>query len=258
MLMQLSKFTSKLSSFTISSDTPKARGEAVLLKYLAYYFFNHVVSYHDGDPDINNYLARHIVEAFDRLQYDEDPFIIKYRKQFLQARERDTIPELTEIEFGGLDRWSTIRMIKDLLNKVTDDKELSQQVENYLMAQDTVLEQSFHTFLRQVYRQGMYDLIDNCKLKGMSGKFGKTTLRSFCLAGRVMMTFATQDGKLERSVTFVGDDRDQTGKRFGVQSVEADLTTALKIIDEVVIDWPENNKEQQQKIFQPDHNISMG
>lgn len=73
--------------------------------------------------------------------------------------------------------------------------------------------------------------VNKCKHSGMSGVFGKTELRTFVTAGRIMLSFWS--GKDQ--ITFVGDESDYT--RTGLQSMNCSVDMAKFIVQEVIDNW---------------------
>jgi hypothetical protein len=152
----------------------------------------------------------------------------------------------------------TISIVSGLMGKVTGDKWVEQEVSSYFLAQDRVLDQELHGFIRGVYRQGLVELHNRSKSRGMSGIFSLTHLRGFTTAGRIMLTFAriSNEGIDTNSVSFVGDESDEYGFRFGTQSVYAPLEIASSMIRDVVDNWPSDPKERA-IVYKSDKNVSI-
>ncbi|MEK7508239.1 MAG: hypothetical protein AAB568_00065 [Patescibacteria group bacterium] len=98
-------------------------------------------------------------------------------------------------------------------------------------------------------------------------------MRTFISAGRVMFTFARRKkGKTvyqgfhgeeiarlpyrEDSVSFVGEDGDPLCLSAGIQSVHADLKTALDIIEDVIKHWPAD-AQKQAKLYKASSDVSI-
>jgi hypothetical protein len=96
-----------------------------------------------------------------------------------------------------------------------------------------------------VYRKGLFDIIEACNVRGMSGQFGDTVLRTYTLCGRIMMTFAKSTEKDligDNSVTFITEEGDPLAYSAGIQTIEADFRTSLDLIEDVIKYWPEVQK----------------
>jgi hypothetical protein len=82
-----------------------------------------------------------------------------------------------------------------------------------------------------VWRSGLFDRIDECKVHGMRADFvsadGDFSLLTYDIAGRVMFTFS--DGVTE--LTFVADASDRSGDRTGLQSFYGDIFRARAMIE---------------------------
>lgn len=205
-----------------------------------------------------HHLPTYVREVFDRLRSGQDRDSTYFREMYVRSTLRENIPDLVEIAFGGPERAVTIVSLAHLLERITGQKWLKDEIESYFMAQDTVLAQVFDEFCFRVYRNGLTDRIDESKKAGMSGQFGTVSLRTFVTAGRIMFTFARKvEGQdHEDSVSFVGEDGEREGVRAGQQSVYCDLGTACGLIREVMDHWP-NDVDDQRKIFKDDDEVSL-
>lgn len=97
-----------------------------------------------------------------------------------------------------------------------------------------VLEPVITMFITRVYRCGLYDRIDACASRGMSGQFGTTMLRSYVIAGRVMLTFSRGDCQ----VTLLAALDDDDGTMMGLHTLRGTADEALAMLDEVIRLWP--------------------
>lgn len=88
----------------------------------------------------------------------------------------------------------------------------------------------------------LWERANKCKSSGMSGIFGKTELRTFATAGRIMLSFWL--GK--NQITFVGDESDYT--RTGLQSMNCSVDMAKFIVQEVVDNWQPSKLKPNKKI----------
>lgn len=90
----------------------------------------------------------------------------------------------------------------------------------------------------------LWQVVNECVESGMSGVFGKTELRTFTTAGRIMLSF----WRGPEQITFVGDESDYT--RTGLQSMNCTVDTAKRLVQDVIDNW--------QKVkLQPNENISI-
>lgn len=221
--------------------------------------------------DIDYYLPKIMVSAFEELRTGTDEQTVKFRELHETACGHP-VPNITDIGSSNLlDQAFSVQVLLDfLLQEVTEQKWIGNNVERYCNAQTYVLKQTFDKFTRLVYRRDMYNLINACKLQGMSGKFGNVELRTHVSAGRIMFTFAKRIdpskkshykwGKTllcnEWSVTFIGEDNDPLLLGAGIQSIDCDFRTSLDLIEEVIKNWPEDPKAQK-KVFRANKKIAM-
>ncbi len=115
------------------------------------------------------------------------------------------------------------------------------------------LKEQMKLFLERVYRQGLHEIITTSPERGMSGTFDGTMLFSFKTAGRIMLTFARD----EDSVSFVFDESDPLGLRFGPQSLFSELNTAIGMIDDVTSAWP-GDPWSRRAVYEADATVSIG
>ena len=100
------------------------------------------------------------------------------------------------------------------------------------------LEPYIERFERDAYQPVLRPIIEASTKKGMSGDVGAVTLRSFVMAGRIMLTFEC-DGK---SVTILGADGEDA-PRFGLHALEATVFEAremLEIAADLYRQWPQD------------------
>jgi hypothetical protein len=88
----------------------------------------------------------------------------------------------------------------------------------------------------------LWKQVNECGHSGMSGVFGKTELRTFATAGRIMFSFWS--GKDQ--ITFVGDESDYT--RTGLQSMNCSVDMAKFIVQEVIDNWEASKLQANDKI----------
>ena len=263
----------RLISF-VGSGSSKWKGQKSFALFLIHYLDNLDIP-SDKKYDfwrIEPYLPELMVDAFEQLRTSEDKEVIIYRKMYEEETGHE-VPNITDVGEGDiLNKSSAVQTtLGFMLKDVTDDGSIEDQINIYCNAQEHVLQQMFDKFVRRVYRRGMGDLVNKSTNRGMGGKFGQTELRTFVCAGRIMFTFArridsTKDGyyndgdKLacnEKSISFVAEDSDPLCLSAGLQSVYADFRTAFDIIDDVINNWPDKLKEQEEA-FRASDSISLG
>lgn len=198
-----------------------------------------------GGDEYSNWLT-YLPEWLDETFED-----LRTAKQWQHVRDayaRDTgyaIPSLVNFHEGGLHRLLVAKQVVRLiaiLAYLDDAKDqhhtwLEQHLESYVFAQDRAVEQAWHRFVRGPYRKLMPRIKEESH-RGNSGLFGKTTLLSYAIAGRVMFTFEREIDKHSRhQVSFVADDSDMLGHRSGGNSTDTPFMTCIEMIHDVVDHW---------------------
>jgi hypothetical protein len=117
-------------------------------------------------------------------------------------------------------RVSTDDITKGILNKEQEFEILSEEL-------DAIAKK----FMFSVFVRGLDKVIIKCPQRGMSGKFGDVTLRSWHMCGSIMMTFTRGDSQ----ITLQGSDDDDPGIYF--KSIDATLPDAKSIVDVVIAEW---------------------
>jgi hypothetical protein len=249
------------------------KGQKAFADFLAHYLDQLNIPY-DEKYDfwrIEDHLPQLLVEAFEELRTGTDQAVVSFREEY-EAETGHEVPNITDLgESNALHQSSAVQTtLGFMLRDVMENQWIENKIEKYCNAQYLVLQQVFDKFLRLVYRRGMGKMIDKSADRGMSGTFGKTHLRTYVLAGRVMFTFARivdeskpssyeKEGKLysnEHSVSFVGEDGDPLCLGAGIQSIYADFRTALDMIEDVTTSWPADAKEQR-KVFQGSKEVAV-
>jgi len=107
---------------------------------------------------------------------------------------------------------------------------------------DMVHADDLHPYINQfdvgAYRPVLRPIIDASSERGMSGDVGGVILRSWVMAGRVMLTFERGD----TSVTILGAEGEDD-PRFGLQSLDATVFEARAMIVEATglyARWPDD------------------
>lgn len=226
-----------------------------------------------GFWQIEPHLPQLAVDAFEHLRTGTDEETRRFREDY-ETETGHEVPNITDLGASRiLDQRSAVQTtLGFMLQEITGQDQVEHKIDTYCNAQNYVLQQSFDKFLRLVWRKGMFEIVDKCAKRGMSGKFGETELRTYILAGRVMFTFARRKegetgvylgGKLvktlphqEGGVSFVGEDGDPLGLSAGLQSVDTDLHTCINMIEDVIKNWPSAEKEQR-KVHKANANVSI-
>ncbi|MFA4998869.1 MAG: hypothetical protein WC514_02510 [Candidatus Paceibacterota bacterium] len=253
-------------------DTPRSKGTLHFIRFFIDYLEKLDTSHYDKHDfvHIEHYLPEIVADVCERFRTSNDPETLSSRQAFQKELGRE-FPNITDLDqSNSLDQNSEAMEIAHVLAEVTGQQWVEKEIEVYLLAQQTVLQQTFDKFLRRVYRKGMFNLIDKCEERGMTGKFGETDVRTYVIAGRIMFTFARkidkskgglfQEGEQvysnEDSVSFVGGDDDPLCLSAGIQSIHADLKTGMDMIEDVIKGWPEQEKEQK-RVFKADKDVKM-
>jgi len=271
LIAELTRFTSTVSTRT---DVLRWKGQVAFAAFLIHYLKNlNIPSDERYDFwSIVPYLPELMVDAFEQLRTDTDEQVATFRKQYEEETGHE-VPNITDLGASNtLHQRSAVQTtLGFMLKEVTGHVWIESKMDTYCNAQTHVLQQTFDKFLRLVYRRGLGDMIAKCTMRGMSGSFVETDLRTYVMAGRIMFTFAkrTDPGKViyskdsgdpicnEQSVSFVGGDDDPLCLGAGLQSVYTDFRTALDLIEDVIKWWPQDAKEQE-SMFKPDIKVNMG
>ncbi len=261
-----SQFISSLRRFFARGEQ-KWKGDLLITQALIAYFTRGLKNKEipDYGPEtglsFTAYLAKYLDDAWEYLRTSKDG--TWFRQDFEKELGRE-VPDLNDIS-GGVDRTLTIANLGSLMQTIIGTEWAKQWVEKYFFAQDQVLALHFQKFVRQVYNDGMREQIDASKSSGMSGTFGKVELRTFITAGRIMMTFAFRPGVLqatEESITFIGEEDEKPGKRFGIQSVHTNLVNAIQMIDAVIHHWPKSSDPEhdykRKELLTDNSNVCVG
>jgi len=215
------------------------RGEQMLALGIAKYLDDLSVS---GDTlGIGWYrdLHSHLVEAFVDFRTSEKWAAL--RKAYKIKTEGDEIPDLVEVHVGGLHRLLLVDQLARLCAVLSGELWIQPKLEAYFHAQQLCIDQAWKRFVRVGYRQLM-PRIKKESHRGNKGKFGSTTLMTYCMAGRCMFTFlrggSYQVHEAEGStMTYVADDSDMWGVRSGPNTTATPYTECVAMINEVSDNW---------------------
>lgn len=234
------------------------KGQDVLARFLAHYFSELEIQADQKWDfwDIDLYIPQLLVCAFETFRTSEDETIRQFRALFEEELGRP-FTDLTSIWGNGIDQALTVQALGFLFRDIIGAEWPAKEIDMVFNAERHLLEQVFYKFLDQVSRNGLFQIIDESTKRGMSGSFGQITLRTYMMAGRLMLTFARHGEEMEYRVSFVCGDDDALGLGGGTQSVYADLQTAIDMINDVIVGWPDDPSAQAE-IFRIDENVSIG
>lgn len=116
---------------------------------------------------------------------------------------------------------------------------------------DRELTPSVKDFERRVYLQGLALAIDACPRRGMSGTLAGVAIRTYVIAGRVMVTL--ERGNASVSVLAA---EGETSPRMGLHSCEGEVAEARDLINAVIAAWPEDAGERA-AVLHADDTVSL-
>jgi hypothetical protein len=195
------KFVAAIRKFLATGETTTpgdreyrpSRGELELVHAIADYFVAHdeIVDKESGLNWLCD-LGRHLVDAFVEFRTHEKHTALReiYRSQ----TEGNEIPDLLDIR-GGYTFGNVTRDLTRLMPMIAGrcgGEWLERDLESTFQAQSVVIDHAWRRFVRECYRP-IAPRIKAESHRGNSGLFGRTTLRSYVMAGRIMFTFARSD-----------------------------------------------------------------
>ncbi len=227
---------------------------------------------HDGwvSNNCDETYAGHTILAIEELDLCIDLTTVQFRRRY-EEETGHPVPNVTDLGASNiLEQGAAVQTtLGFMLREVTGRTSVERDIDAYCNAQKYVLQQMFDKFLRLVYRRGLYEITNKSEKRGMIGVFGGTELCTCIMAGRIMFTFARRNDNNKRymikrgnelilndSVSFIGEDGDPLCLSAGLQSVHADLSTALGLIEDVIRCWPQEAAAQR-RVFCGSTNVSM-
>ena len=236
----------------------RMKGQNTLARFLAHYFYNLEIPADQKKDfwDIDQFIPQLLIGAVEELRSSDEETVLQLRTRYEKELGR-LLPDLTDIWGNGIDQTLTVQGLGYLFQDAMRADWIADKIDTVFNAQRHLLQQEFYKFLDRVFRRGLFQMVDESPQTGMSGTFGETTLRTYMIAGRLMLTFACPGVLLEQSVSFVCTDDDPLGLGGGVQSVYTDLQTAIAMINDVITGWP-SDRTAQSKAFKADDNVSIG
>ena len=272
--MKKAELVATITQFAEHRDI-RWKGQKTLMRFFAGWLDRLEVA-QDAKYDfwqIDSYVPQLIVDALDDLRNGTDEFCAGFRTTYVAETGHD-VPDVTDLGASDLlDQTMLVQTVGFSLRDGMGLDHIERSFDAYANAQRYVLQHTFDKFVRLVYRQGLCELIDASRHRGMSGRFGKTDLRSFVMAGRVMLTFARRRRGVttvsdatgaerlrlpyvETSVSFVAEQDDKNGLSAGIQSTQATLIEAMTMIDDVINHWP-TSKMERSKIYRHSKDVCI-
>lgn len=234
------------------------RGQADFAKFLARYIKGLSIPADQQYSfwDIDDYIPEIVIAAIRAFESSDQPWIVEFRRVYKEETDIH-FTDPTGVSAGNnIQEVLEVEMIKSLFREIMGQRGdyLSHQIDILLNAERHVVMLRFRQFQDRVYNTGgLGAIISGSRSRGMSGSFGETTLRSYILAGRLMITFARKNNAYEQSVSFVCEEDDLIGITGGLQSCFAVLPDALAMIEDVIIHWDGNRTS-----FKSDKAVAIG
>ena len=255
-----------------------SRGEVLLVNAIADYFEEHT-EITDKDLGLNWFvdLHKHLVEAFEEFRTHPMHQVLRetYKSQLGELRQE--IPDLLDItgQFAHGHVTRDLCKLMPLIAGRCGGEWLERELEGYFNAEANVINHAWRRFVRKCYRP-IAPRIKAESHRGNSGLFGRTTLRSYVLAGRIMFTFSrtstpsdvlakitelmdtkgvTAENKVAaleallmitpspdegpdvQQISFIGDDSDMYGFRSGMNYPATGHAECVAMINDVIDHW---------------------
>lgn len=115
-----------------------------------------------------------------------------------------------------------------------------------------IVGQYAQNFERLVWRRGFGQIVDQSKMKGMSGMFGDIKVTSYVMAGRTLVQLERGDVRF----TMIGQDV-VTNPRFGFQSVDGTADELVALVDDSILFWATADEETRATCYHDDENIGI-
>jgi len=259
--MKKSELVIKVKDY-IEGGSMRTKGEKSFLSFFSEFLVKLEIPA-DKEYDhwnIERYLPEIVVAAHELFYEGEDDLAKKWRAEYEQDT-KNPVPHLTNIgESPIVYQAVEIGMISHAFERIIGGElgtNVYRLIETYCATQSMFVQQSFDVFARRVYQKGLFEIIRNCKYRGMNGEFGETWLRSYILGGRIIFTFCRKNGdEHESQVSFVGEENDPFLFSAGLQSIDVDVHLCVEMIMDVVKNWPKSQTDQK-KIFFSDEEVKL-
>jgi len=243
--MKQAQLVSVLQDFGNANREPqpgRTKGQATFALFLSKYIAGLKIP-HDQEYDfwqIDNHIPSILVGAIRAFEKSEELWIVEFRKTYEKEIEHPFYDPTQVYAGNNVHAALEVSMIQELIYNITEAGYLRHEIDVLLNAERNLVGLRFAQFQDQVYHVGgLNKVITECEFKGMSGKFGETTLRSYVMAGRLMFTFSRGSGENESTVSFVCEEDDPVGLGGGLQSCYAELPVAISMIEDVITNWAE-------------------
>jgi hypothetical protein len=256
--MHKAEVISRLSNH-IQNDEIRMKGERSFAQFFRLWLMEtNIPSDEEYDfYDIVPYLPQLVVDAWETMRTGTNSTEIEHRQMYEKEVGQQML-NLTDLGENIIEQQLGSCVLSNVVSAIAGERKewAEDQVETYCRAQSIALQVMFDKFIRLVYRNGLFEIIQAESEQGMKGRFGSTELRTWVCAARTMFTFARPKKKgNEVSISFVGGDDDCLALDAGIQSVEANLPTAFNMIEDVIARWPKDRKDQEQ-IFKGSEKIA--
>lgn len=219
------------------------RGERLLARAIAEYLSGPELPKDDPHGYWPRNLDEYLTEAF--VEFRTHKKWEYLRGAYLLETDHE-IPDLVDVHIGGLHRSLVTTQLARLCATLANQKWLQSRLESHFSAQQICIDQAWHRFVRIGYRQLMPRIKEE-RHRGNKGEFGKTTLMTYCLAGRCMFTFMRgKDGG--PMMTYVADDSDMYGSRSGSNATATPFMECISMINEVSDNWSLDAMKEDGKI----------
>lgn len=177
---------------------------------------------------IDYLLPQLTVRAIQTLYTGTDAWIVSLRKSLrigFASAKRDAV---------------NVDIISDVIASATESEDIAERVRSYLEAERRAVDVTFYRFMESVYRYGgLNDKIRECADHSMSGKFGKTWLRTYRRGNnKLLISFVRQSDSGELVVSYGCSEDDPLGLSGKVETCYATWLQAAKMINEVIKLWP--------------------
>lgn len=170
-------------------------------------------------PSYDTYLTKHlpqlIVDAWEELRTSPNPSTRDVRDQLMRAENyRDGMPAITGFAVGDTfyARDLLCSIIGEVYERVSGSHSgtirIEMEIMAYLRAQETMLLQTLHEFMRIVWRRGLYDTVKYERRAVV--RLGQITIRTVILANNMSLAFI----KGAHELHFVGGPNDPLGVEF--------------------------------------------
>lgn len=258
--MKKAELITALVGYSQTSECRRWRGQHELILFFVLYFQGLDIPA-DTKWDhwqIDNSIPQLLVGAIEEFRTSSDPEVSALREAYERSTERE-MPDLTDISGDGVIQSLTAHQLGSIFAPVTGLPQITSQIDQVFSAARYLLQQRLYLFVVRVFTKGLGKFIEDTPERGMSGEFGQTTMRTYYIAGRQLFTLArpSSNDEEEHSLTFICEDGDPLALGIGIQSVRAELTTALDMIDDVINHWP-TELEKAWMMVAPDEKISLG